>query len=575
MDGDNMSGTTLNLEYKRFVRQVSNGTARTKYSYQAMQTDLLSALKVAPWRPAGCLNNEVSTVTNKVTETDRAVDEEGVELSKPTYTVYLRDRYDAFKQGGDAVVDDATFCGYAGMAAYRYKLPADYEQNIASVSMRFSAARYLRSGLRVALVLSDSAMPDASWSAIRGEGAGAIVSHSTASEAEGVKSWGLIGQDSVGTLLQSQAREGVLTFSATDFPALATSTRFTYLWVYVSIEDYEDWWDQYDYGTPRYYSIEGSATLVGGSLAVTFAAAVESESVEWIAATLPVNSGIVPDGVNSVSSISGWKERWGNFVEGLQTSNLYLPKINGSLESCAAQLARFGDFPRMDAFSFGGIMNGEVLADKVPTTELGIFAASRNTFTWSGSPGSYTPSEVPNFSIVSAAVSTRQTSTSTDYSADGANKFARLTLKFITRVIPPGKGQYGSVRITGSPNCDEMGVGINIWRTKSPDIAGPFGLAIASALGSHQELFTAKQSTVSATITGNGTDSANIQLSITADLVGYVSMPSGNGAQEKTFSADLTSPVRPGEVLILAPRIEEVGYKSNPFAEISPHLELA
>ena len=58
--------TELNLPFVRFVKQVSNGMARTKYSYLAMQDDLLSDLSKASWKMATCSNNNVTTVPNKV-----------------------------------------------------------------------------------------------------------------------------------------------------------------------------------------------------------------------------------------------------------------------------------------------------------------------------------------------------------------------------------------------------------------------------------------------------------------------------------------------------------------------------
>ena len=69
----------LNLPFVRFVKQVSNGMARTKYSYLAMQTDLLADLQRASWRLATCPNNTVTTVPNKVAQTDAVVDEQGVQ----------------------------------------------------------------------------------------------------------------------------------------------------------------------------------------------------------------------------------------------------------------------------------------------------------------------------------------------------------------------------------------------------------------------------------------------------------------------------------------------------------------
>ena len=69
--------TTLNLPYVRFVRQVSNGTARSKYAYKAMMSENLAALKSAPWRRAECGPNEVTTTVNAVADTDAVRDSDG------------------------------------------------------------------------------------------------------------------------------------------------------------------------------------------------------------------------------------------------------------------------------------------------------------------------------------------------------------------------------------------------------------------------------------------------------------------------------------------------------------------
>jgi hypothetical protein len=95
MKGEKMS--KLNLPCVRFVRQVSNGAARTKYSYQQMQSDLLAALRVAPWREAAAPLAAVTTVVNKVSETDAVRDEDGRVVTPSTFAAYLDDAYDAFK----------------------------------------------------------------------------------------------------------------------------------------------------------------------------------------------------------------------------------------------------------------------------------------------------------------------------------------------------------------------------------------------------------------------------------------------------------------------------------------------
>lgn len=182
------------------------------------------------------------------------------------------------------MVEEATMCGYAGMAAYRFKLPSNQSSNISQVSLSFQRSRYLRSGLRVCLQLSDSDSPSQLWSTIRGDDSGSIVSQHEDGVEEGVKSWGAFSQH-YGTLLESQASDGTLVFTSADFPTLGTTTRYKYLYVYVSVEDYEDWWPLYDATTPRYYSIEGSAQMVGAVCEVTFAGDETSEDDFYYALT--------------------------------------------------------------------------------------------------------------------------------------------------------------------------------------------------------------------------------------------------------------------------------------------------
>ena len=269
--------TELNLPFVRFVKQVSNGMSRTKYSYLAMQDDLLSDLQKASWKMATCSNNNVTTVPNKVSQTDGKYDEDGTQSKPPTYTAFIDDKYDAYKQGGDANTSTATFCGYAGMVAYRFSLPTSYSSNITNVKLKFQASRYLRSGLKVVVVLNNTADPSNDWNVVRGiatstTGQKIVSTPSDESEIDSVKSWGFLSQD-VPTLIDSRASEATLDMDASEsrYADLGTSTRFQYMWVYVSLEDYTDYWTYYDASTPRYYSIEGSATLVASVSKVVFA----------------------------------------------------------------------------------------------------------------------------------------------------------------------------------------------------------------------------------------------------------------------------------------------------------------
>lgn len=59
--------------------------------------------------------------------------------------------------------------------------------------MKIAASRYLRSGVRVALELKSTPYPSDDWSVIRGDNLGSIVSEHETSDAQGVKSWGVLG----------------------------------------------------------------------------------------------------------------------------------------------------------------------------------------------------------------------------------------------------------------------------------------------------------------------------------------------------------------------------------------------
>ena len=331
--------TELNLPFVRYVKQVSNGMARSKYSYLAMQDDLLKELQNGTWKLATCATNNITTVTNKVTKTDEVRDEDG-NITKPSsYTAYIDDRYDAYKQGGDANSTNATLCGYAGMVAYRFKLPTNYSSNIQEIKLKFSAARYLRSGLKVVAVLTNDSEPSNDWGIIRGTATSTssnviAASTSDSSEATGVKSWGFLSQD-VPTLMDSRASEGTLVFDTEDYPQIGTSTRYAYMWVYVSIEDYTDYWVYYDDTTPRFYSIEGSATLVASMSSVVFSGA--ETSVPTTHTMDIVKNGVIP----SVWDMGTSTEN-GSQVYHVTVQRNGDPIVDGNLERIVEEITKQG-----------------------------------------------------------------------------------------------------------------------------------------------------------------------------------------------------------------------------------------
>ena len=573
----------MKLDYVRFVKQVSNGAARTKYSYQAMQQDLLSDLKTASWKHATCPNNTVSTVVNKVTETDKVIDESGAVVRQSSFTSFLRDQFDAFKQGGDADKDSDSFCGYAGLVAYRFKLPDGYSSNIEQLSMRFAAARYLRSGLRVAVVISSESRPSEDWATIRGENPGAVVTDSTPSDAEGVASWGFLGQPDVNTLLESQAREGLLTFSAADYPAIGTSDRHAYVWVYVSLEDYTDRWVLYNATTPRYYSIEGSATLVGSSFEATFAGDVTPQSIKWYDSLYITQDMVLPNvSYNPKGTVDdGYISTYGNFIQGIMRSSLYALRSasrddngtgNPSLKDSAVSigiLQRFADFPRKNLFDFEGDDVSGLTDDSPLERDIGVFAGVRAGYSKLGS--SWTTS-TPFRNEIAVIFRGKGNVNST---LIGGRIYCGGAIDFTSRfvVVSPGESSYRRLRMKVDPSfLGDIEIGVNVWMSRSADVLGIWGIAAASALCSHQEMFTGERSSVDAELAGDGTETSERVLKASAKMVGYASIQTSSGQQ--TVDVSLSEDVLPGSVVILAPKLLRVAVQLDESSKTLPYIVL-
>ena len=591
--------STLNLPFTRFTRQVSNGMARTKYSYQAMQQDLLTALQKAIWKEATCSPNSVTTVVNKVTQTDGEKDESGNVTKEPTYTTFLDERFDAYKQGGDANSTTASFCGYAGMVAYRFDLPTGYSSNITQVEVPLQASRYLRSGLRVCVVLSNSSTPSANWSEIRGDGQNAIVSEHVPAEAgfEGVSSWGVMNQ-SVPILLDTKPQEKKITFKSSDYPELGTSTRYAYLWVYVSIEDYCDYWTMYSVSEPRYYSIEGSATVVGSACTVSFVGNVTLPTTLWRHTLDAVsNAFYLPNA--KVIFASRWdeaeignREAFGNLLDlssfeaGLildaseyhtnSSTGINVPS-NADSQSFRTRLLEYARFPRKNTFTkfYSRPPASGTDPDAFANVfDVGVFAVNPAKMQLSKQNGGGREWENNGGGIdgtIRYDLLNRNPSGSpwadTDASVNATvNGYAMLYLKSTARIVPHGKPEYkkmsvlGSWEGTGDAGSPAVEATINIWKSTSADALGYWRIQAISSLLSHQELYTVSEKSITVGVTGSGTWSSAISLNVTAEYVGSMPTPSGSPIE---FELDGT--VAPGDMLIFVPSIKKVSasYNSN------------
>lgn len=239
-----MSETKLKLPFKRFVAQVSTGTPRSKSTYLALMAENLSALMACPWRESG----------------DVPVALTGHDF---TASSYFSDAFDAYKMTGNYNSSAMTEVAYAGMAAYRFTIPTSAASvAIDSIVLPVTRDRFLKSGLRVSAVLSDSDTPSTDWDVVRGT--------------DGIVAIAQLAQ-SAANLLAGSAADGSITFTAADYPDLA-ATGNAYLWIYVTLEDYTDAWDMYSATEKRLYAVEGSAMIVGESAETTFAGDVVADA---------------------------------------------------------------------------------------------------------------------------------------------------------------------------------------------------------------------------------------------------------------------------------------------------------
>lgn len=231
-----MSATTLKLPFKRFVAQVSTGSPRPKSSYLALMAENLDALQACPWR-------EAADVPASLTGHDF------------TAATQFSDSYDAFKLTGNYDSAAMTDVAYAGMAAYRFTIPDSAISGIlpiTGVSLPIARDRFEAAGVHVSVALSSSAFPSDDWSVVRGSGAQAASAQLT---------------QSVAYLTAGSPASGTV---ALDLSGVTAGNPATFLWVYLTLEDYTSHWSMYNSKEQRLYSIEGSAMLVGDSAEITF-----------------------------------------------------------------------------------------------------------------------------------------------------------------------------------------------------------------------------------------------------------------------------------------------------------------
>ncbi len=544
--------TNLNLPCVRFVKRVTNGAFYSKYSYLSMMAQNAAALESAPWRMAGTPVREVTMPVNKVTQTDAEYDESGVMTKAPSFTAFTSEAFDAYQQGGDARAETAMMCGYAGCVAYRFNMPASASSvPLESVSLLISRDRYCRAGVRVAVVLSNTATPSDDWAVVRGTGSGAIVSAHTASDVDGVASWGFLAQSDIGNLISSRAAESALVFNATSFPALATTGK-TYLWVYLTLEDYTSYWTMYNATDPRYYSIEGSARLVASASSFVFASSVSEDAESWTSA-FPMTQDL-PSAHMVLTEQGITSEQLARYGSLLRTRLASAALFTDSNSPVSIALA-------VDKLNAKAMFDGDAypFTETAPISmahaEMAMIGGVRQPLELELDDGKYYRADATTFKIYAEIA--HYGSPSLPGGLDGAAGIgyanAWIAWRYTPYCVPSGKQSYTRMKITiGSCSVSSgMYCDILVWKTTSAGCYGPFYTAAFAALAGNPAFFTGSASSVSGTFTGDGEDAVSVTAS--ASLIQRLDF---SGAATGDYIFDLDSAVKPGEVLLFVPSVK-------------------
>lgn len=243
--------TTINLKGRRFVRRANSGQI-TNTQWLGEIASIGFALQESLW-----IESDISKSV--------------LPVNVPTTVDFSGEQYDAFRQSGNAGAPSGSQCVFGGMAVYRIKMPSSASSSfVSSVSFRASSDKFCFGGLKVAAILSNSAMPPTDWDLLRSGGAGGTVDVSggfaTIGSIDGgsVETAGILAETE---LLVSLSDNHAGTFS---LDLSSVTTAYSYLFLAVSLFDFTSL-------SRREYWVEGSGAIDGNSLMVEFAGEVAAD----------------------------------------------------------------------------------------------------------------------------------------------------------------------------------------------------------------------------------------------------------------------------------------------------------
>ena len=264
--------TTLKLPYVRYVRQVQSAPGALP-QFVAMMNDNFERLKDASWIQATASASDIAMPAND------------------PLTFAPSTAYDAYKMSSTTAASGIE-TAYAGMAAYRFAIPADAisgSKYIRGLTVTLGADKFAYSGIKVAIHATNTSTPTTDWDFIRTGGYGSTldVAKEFATYDADPEVYGVL-TGHVATVSTATNQAAAYTF---DLSGLG-NTNYSYLFVYITMFNYTD------YRANRQYWVEGSGIVNGATAEVTFASDTTADAdTSWSGWYIAEGKGVDTGGI--------------------------------------------------------------------------------------------------------------------------------------------------------------------------------------------------------------------------------------------------------------------------------------
>ncbi len=233
-----MTNTVLQLPYTRFIKRAQTHGSNTQFL--GLMKESFLALQVSPW---------VLTYEQR----------SSLPFNDPL-TFVASDEFDAYKQSWIKKAASGMQTSHLGASIYRFKTPDDAAAvPVNSITFTATSDKFAYSGIRLAIILSNSATPPNDWELITNGGVESTVD--TTGE------FSIVGDNGFGALNshdKEKVKDALNQSKEFTFNLSGVGTVYRYIFIAVTMFDYTD------YRESRQYWVEGSGCLIGSSVRFEF-----------------------------------------------------------------------------------------------------------------------------------------------------------------------------------------------------------------------------------------------------------------------------------------------------------------